>query len=467
MAYTILKSDGTVLTTIPDGTINTTSTSLGLPGRNYAGYGQPVDTNFVHCLENFADDNPPANPLRGQLWYNINNSTMYICPVDGDSNSANWSSLTSTASGAATTFGNVTVTGNIGCNNITVTNNANANAATFAYLTVTANANIADGNLTTANIGTLYTRVITTGGVGTTGNLTGAWTVNGSSSGNALNITSGNLYISNVGGNFGIRSNNYMNLDGTPFNPPGSYSNANVALYLPTFTGNLAGNNLSITSNANIQSVLTVGGNITAPQLISNVATGTAPLVVTSTTVVANLNVAYATSAGSIGNATAGTLLGNVLSTGATANAGLVIGNWTINAGSRLNATYADLAERYAADAVYLPGTVVELGGTHEITAVKHDLSDRVFGVISNTAAYLMNAEAGSDETHPPVAISGRLSVNVIGHVTKGQRLVSAGDGLARGGQPHELTAFNTIGRALEDKHSDGKGVIQAVVIIK
>jgi hypothetical protein len=78
-----------------------------------------------------------------------------------------------------------------------------------------------------------------------------------------------------------------------------------------------------------------------------------------------------------------------------------------------------------------------------------------------------MNAEAGSDETHPPVAISGRLSVNVIGHVTKGQRLVSAGDGLARGGQPHELTAFNTIGRALEDKHSDGKGVIQAVVIIK
>ena len=54
MAYTIIKSDGTVLTTIADGTINTTSTSLQLPGRNYAGYGQYLDTNFVHMVENFA-----------------------------------------------------------------------------------------------------------------------------------------------------------------------------------------------------------------------------------------------------------------------------------------------------------------------------------------------------------------------------------------------------------------------------
>ena len=53
MAYTIVKSDGNILTTISDGTINTTSTSLGLPGRNYAGYGEALDTNFVHVLENF------------------------------------------------------------------------------------------------------------------------------------------------------------------------------------------------------------------------------------------------------------------------------------------------------------------------------------------------------------------------------------------------------------------------------
>ena len=78
MAYTIVKSDGTVLTTIADGTINTTSTTLGLPGRNYAGYGQSLDTNFVHMLENFADGNVPANPIRGQLWYDTNPGVNYL-----------------------------------------------------------------------------------------------------------------------------------------------------------------------------------------------------------------------------------------------------------------------------------------------------------------------------------------------------------------------------------------------------
>ena len=78
MAYTIVKSDGTVLTTIADGTINTSSTSLGLPGRNYAGYGQSLDTNFVHVTENFADSTPPANPLRGQIWYDTSDTTLKV-----------------------------------------------------------------------------------------------------------------------------------------------------------------------------------------------------------------------------------------------------------------------------------------------------------------------------------------------------------------------------------------------------
>ena len=93
MAYTIVKSDGTVLTTIADGTINTTSTTLGLPGRNYAGYGQSLDTNFVWLTENFADTTPPANPLTGQLWYNTNANTLYVCPTDGLANANAWVSL--------------------------------------------------------------------------------------------------------------------------------------------------------------------------------------------------------------------------------------------------------------------------------------------------------------------------------------------------------------------------------------
>ena len=111
MAYTIVKSDGTVLTTIADGTINTTSTSVGLPGRNFAGYGQTLDTNFVHQLENFADTTPPANPLTGQLWYNTNANTLYVCPTDGLSNANAWVSLAVSSANSTSTFGSVQVTG--------------------------------------------------------------------------------------------------------------------------------------------------------------------------------------------------------------------------------------------------------------------------------------------------------------------------------------------------------------------
>jgi hypothetical protein len=125
------------------------------------------------------------------------------------------------------------------------------------------------------------------------------------------------------------------------------------------------------------------------------------------------------------------------------------------------------LAERFHSDAEYAPGTVVEIGGTAEVTAVIDELSENVFGVVSNTAAYLMNGPAGTDETHPQIALAGRVVVRTSGKVAKGQRLVSAGNGLARAAQPGEVTPFNSIGRALEDKHVDTEELLLAVVVIK
>jgi hypothetical protein len=404
MAYTIVKSDGTVLTTVPDGTINTTSTSIGLPGRNYAGYGQTLDTNFVHQLENFADTTPPANPIRGQLWYNTNNSTLYVCPTDGEANALAWLALTSTSSGGTTTFGAVTVTGNVQANNLAATNSITSNAASVNYITVSANANIADANITSATIGTLTTTTVTAGANTTAGSLTGTWTVNGGLSGNAIILTNGNLFIGNSAGAnlYGVRTDKYMYANGDPISFAGTYSNSNVASYLPTYNGN----------------VLTVQTQAT------------------------------------------------VLTTGANTTAGTMTGNWTLSTGSRLNATYADLAERFAADDMYDPGTVVELGGKEEITAVQYELSEDVFGVISNTAGYLMNSGAGNDVTHPPVAVGGRVQVKVIGKVRKGQRLVSAGNGIARAAKAGEATAFNIIGRALEHKTTDDIGAVEAFVKI-
>jgi hypothetical protein len=130
-------------------------------------------------------------------------------------------------------------------------------------------------------------------------------------------------------------------------------------------------------------------------------------------------------------------------------------------------ALYADVAERFAADELLEPGTVVELGGTAEITRSTEDLSENVFGVISTQAAYLMNGGAGEDDTHPPVAMTGRVPVKCIGAVRKGDRLVSAGNGVARAAQPGEATAFNVIGRSLENKLSEEPGTIEAIVATK
>jgi hypothetical protein len=130
-------------------------------------------------------------------------------------------------------------------------------------------------------------------------------------------------------------------------------------------------------------------------------------------------------------------------------------------------ALYADVAERFAADELLEPGTVVELGGTKEITRSTQDLSENVFGVISTRPAYTMNGGAGEDDTHPPVAMTGRVPVKCVGTVRKGDRLVSAGDGFARAAQPGEATAFNVIGRSLENKHLEELGTIEAIVTIK
>jgi hypothetical protein len=136
----------------------------------------------------------------------------------------------------------------------------------------------------------------------------------------------------------------------------------------------------------------------------------------------------------------------------------------TLN-GTAVEALYADLAERFEADAAYAPGTVVALGGAAEVTAVAEEASESVFGVVSGRAAYLMNSGAGTNDTHPAIAMTGRVPVRVIGTVAKGQRLISSNiAGVAKAALDGEATSFNVIGRALEDKYTKDEGTIMAVV---
>jgi hypothetical protein len=131
-------------------------------------------------------------------------------------------------------------------------------------------------------------------------------------------------------------------------------------------------------------------------------------------------------------------------------------------------AQYSDIAERYEADEEMGFGTVVTIGGSKEITAVDSELSDTVFGVISKQPAYMMNSDAGSDETHPFVAVAGRTPVKVIGPITKGQRIVSSSTrGVARAvTESDTINPFHVLGRALESKTDEAIGMVNCVVRI-
>ena len=132
--------------------------------------------------------------------------------------------------------------------------------------------------------------------------------------------------------------------------------------------------------------------------------------------------------------------------------------------GIATSAEYADLAERYEADAEYTPGTIVKIGGTKEITQTTEANDVKVFGVISTAPGFEMNAAAGTDATHPFVALSGRVPCKVIGKVNKGERIVSSGtDGVGMLA-PDDYSWKTVVGRALEDKTTDEVGTIEVVV---
>jgi hypothetical protein len=130
------------------------------------------------------------------------------------------------------------------------------------------------------------------------------------------------------------------------------------------------------------------------------------------------------------------------------------------------SAQYADVGERFEADAPMSEGAVVEIGGGEEITETTSELSQDVFGVVSTRPAYAMNAGAGNNESHPFVAMTGRTPVRVSGAVNKGQRLVSSSvKGTARAVATGEtFTPFHVIGRALESKSDAGIGLVNCAV---
>ena len=175
------------------------------------------------------------------------------------------------------------------------------------------------------------------------------------------------------------------------------------------------------------------------------------------------------------------TATGNIISGNLSVNSGTVIlgnivnnnGNGVGNIGNSSNyfdtvfalatsAQYADLAENYVADADYAPGTVVVFGGEAEITISCDAADERVAGVISTHPAHLMNA----GQPGLAVALRGRVPVNVIGPVFKGDSLVtSSTSGFAQSVGRDRSYAQAVFAKAIETNTSIGEKIIQAVIL--
>jgi hypothetical protein len=125
--------------------------------------------------------------------------------------------------------------------------------------------------------------------------------------------------------------------------------------------------------------------------------------------------------------------------------------------GTATAARYADLAEKYLADAEYEIGTVVVIGGEKEVTACS--IGERAVGVVSANPAYMMNSEL---EGGTYIALKGRVPVKVKGKVKKGFILVAGTDGIAMPGVGDSLAGFAV---ALEDSDEEGVKLVEALVL--
>lgn len=594
MAYTITLTDGTIFATIADGTVNTTS-SMTLIGKNYAGYGDFLDENFIHLLENGANTTAPASPLTGQLWWDKTNNLLKVY------NGTIFKTISAATASSSAPASNVTgdlwydtvnqqlkvwtgaafivvgpaytsAQGTSGAIAETITDNAsvtkyitslyvNNNRVGIVYdqasfvpqasLQATFPVIYPGITLTTTNSPTfagtannaLFLNGIPASGFvsATAGNTTtsGIFRVSNNSglfvgTANVFNVnttaTDANVLSVISGGNLRIQANvgGTVQSVATALGSNGTFAITSAATVGTTLSavGNITGSNLN-TSGRVVATGNVLGGNVVATDIVQGVsvsATGnvqagnvrTTGLISATGNITAAGNVAgtffigngsqltgisAAISVNKISNGTTeanvGTPGGNanitvggvsnvaVFTTGGAIVTGLTTpsidksgANAVGNIGSASNyfnrvfatattALYADVAERFAADEYLEAGTVVELGGEKEITRSIQPLSETVFGVISTRAAYLMNGGAGDDHTHPPVAMTGRVPVKVTGSVRKGDRLVSAGNGLARAALPGEATAFNVIGRALVNKPDTETGMVEAIVTIK
>jgi hypothetical protein len=411
MPYLLYKTNGQVLTTVDDSNVDI-STSLNLVGKNYAGYGLAVNENFVYLLENFANTQQPAKPIIGQTWFDTNSTQNKLKIYDGAS-----------FKGIAT---------------IRIQNGVPISSVVGDLWWDTQNQLLKTFDGSTYQI------------IGPSLSTKANWLPSDEYS----NVSSPSITV--LKGSIGDKVIAVMSETDPSFNPYQStdldpdrfpvvirgitLSGANS---IDPGTGSLINPNLPLGSTRGSRYYFwgTAAESLTA-------VTATSVIVTTSAVTTPYYVPLSSTSTG-----------GSNLVT----DSGITYASGVLNSIAS-SARFADLAERYEADDVYEEGTVLIIGGTAEVTTTYIPADVKVIGIVSKNPAYRMNSEAGTDETHPYIALKGRVPCKVVGRVQRGDLLVTS----TTSGYAQSMTFGHSpsavIGKALGSQ-DQGYGVIEVLVV--
>lgn len=482
MAYIINRYNGTVLTSVEDGTINQT-TELKFVGKNYSGYGEIQNENFLHLLENFSNPTPPTKAISGQIWFD--NSASKLKFYDG----VKWRSAgtaevsnnepvglvegdlwykASTKQLFAKTGENTYVligpqVAGVDVTQLVSESVEDTTAASHAIIRA-----MIDGDTVFVISNSEFT-------LSTADSIAGFDTIK-------RGITLVNTQASTNGSTTNSGLNNEAIVWGTASNSlrlGGKLASDYVTIDSPLFSSTIETNEDGLNVNNTIfvysdgnDGIINVDGDSTkvfvnSEHILSFTSAGMIP----SATNVRNLgNVSnkwkeiHAVDV--FGNATSATALkvsGNdrVGSTASLANTVAVRDASSdvyanVFHGTATKARYADLAEKYTTEKEWPVGTAMAVCSHGEHETCPASASNMAIGVISENPAYLMNSELEGGQA---IALKGRVPVRVAGPVKKGQAVYAYNDGICR-----TIATTALIGVALETNLNEDVKLVECVL---
>lgn len=482
MAYTINRYNGTVLTTVEDGTVNSV-TELKLIGKNYAGYGEAQNENYLFLLENFANSSAPTKPISGMLWYD--NTSQKIRVYDG-SNFKNvggaevsavaptalaegdlwWDSSTNQLK-AKNADGDWILVGPQGAGtgvtqmrSLTLEDTSGATHAVIAaYIddVVIYIISSAEFTIATADAIAGFDRI-----------KKGTTLVNTTISTNG--ITSSDHYY------WGTASNalKLNGVDASSYNIDDNFSSRTAPVSFNDY-GYTLGNDVDLTVNIDsdtVTPVITMERNLLRIKDSSDTLvfeldnTGLKPGSTASYNLGSSLkawNVVYAGTFSGTATQADALKVGSSYRTAATAATVDTIaardgsGNLTavVFNGTATKARYADLAEKYTTSEELPAGTAVVVCSHPDHEVEPASASSFCIGVVSTDPAIMMNSEAEGQY----IALKGRVPVRVKGAVKKGQPVYAMSEGVCT-----TIATTALVGVALESNDSEDEKLIECVL---